>query len=624
MNRICIIHIAFALLCLIMQMACTSSEVREKLERAEKLATIAPDSALSILEDVRPDVTDDAESKSQFNVVWAEAYYMKHRMLTDSIDETLACSTTVPDTKHDIMKRILHAVYLFGNNEVEDAFSAFESCSRRMDGIAPYWKCVVEDYLGMIYLDAEMYKQARQHFYNVLKYSESMKDLKAIANANSHISSYYHMAGHLDSALCYATKVLSDDTCLDSQMLAIAYQNICCIQMAMADSLPTNNMDILQLYDNYRINTPDSMLTFALMSQAYILRQQFDSAHVYQRKVECGDHNNAKLVMYKFLSDYYQQQKAADSLLKYLKLYGRMDSLYVSPGSVESLLDTVYMHNQDDAEEQSAKQNLLIVVVSMVIIVVVVILLLVIHRRKMTAVYGEIKLQNRHIRLLDKRNKQLSDDLKVSCEESLTLRDKVSEQEKAIETAELAQNCLKKEMGNMQNTLQDTQLELMQTTEILSSANLMIERYRTIISKKNSKLVQTRRNLERSETNKKDQGNVVIQNFLDKSVCMPCKMNKSQMQYVIDSYVASGENRAKFIRSLMKSSKGLTPTGFVICILYHEGYVDEEIISKLNYEPKNFKMAKSRARTTLDTPNCDDLPIVKELLRRFDYKKCGK
>lgn len=624
MNRICIIHIAFAFVCLIMQMACTSSEVREKLERAEKLATIAPDSALSILEDVRPDVTDYAESKSQFNVVWAEAYYMKHRMLTDSIDETLACSTTVPDTKHDIMKRILHAVYLFENNEIEDAFSAFESCSRRMDGIAPYWRCVVEDYLGMIYLDAEMYKQARQHFYNVLEYSESMKDLKAIANANSHISSYYHMAGHLDSALCYATKVLSDETCLDSQMLAIAYQNICCIQMAMADSVSADNKDILQLYDNYRINTPDSMLTFALMSQAYILRQQFDSAHVYQRKVERGDHNNAKLVMYKFLSDYYQQLEVADSVLKYLKLYDRVDSLCVSPGSVESLLDTVYMHNQDDAEEQSDKQKLLIVVVSIVIIVVVVSLLLVNHRRKMTAVHGEVKLQNRHIDLLGKLKEQLSDDLKVSREKSLKLRDRVSELEKAIETARLAQDCLKKEMGNMQNTLQDTRSELKQTTEMLSSANLKIGHYQTIISKKNSELVQTRRNLERSETNKKDQGNVVIQNFLDKSVCMPCKMNKSQMQYVIDSYAASEENRAKFICSLMKSTNGLTPTGVVICILYHEGFVDEDIISKLNYEPKNFKMAKSRARTALDSSSCSESPTVKELLRRFDYNKCGK
>lgn len=624
MNRICIIHIAFALVCLIMQMACTSSEVREKLERAEKLATIAPDSALSILEDVRPDVTDDAESKSQFNVVWAEAYYMKHRMLTDSIDETLACSTTVPDTKHDIMKRILHAVYLFENNEIEDAFSAFESCSRRMDGIAPYWRCVVEDYLGMIYLDAEMYKQARQHFYNVLEYSESMKDLKAIANANSHISCYYHMAGHLDSALCYATKVLYDETCLDSQMLAIAYQNICCIQMAMADSVSADNKDILQLYDNYRINTPDSMLTFALMSQAYILRQQFDSAHVYQRKVERGDHNNAKLVMYKFLSDYYQQLDVADSVLKYLKLYDRMDSLCVSPGSVESLLDTVYMHNQDDAEEQSDKQKLLIVVVSIVIIVVVVSLLLVNHRRKMTAVHGEVKLQNRHIDLLGKLKEQLSDDLKVSREKSLKLRDRVSELEKAIETARLAQDCLKKEMGNMQNTLQDTRSELKQTTEMLSSANLKIGHYQTIISKKNSELVQTRRNLERSETNKKIHGNVVILNFLDKSVCMQDKMNKSQMQYVIDSYAASEENRAKFICSLMKSTNGLTPTGVVICILYHEGFVDEDIISKLNYEPKNFKMAKSRARTALDSSSCSESPTVKELLRRFDYNKCGK
>ena len=617
-----LIHIAFTLLCLMFITAC-SSNVKEEIKRAEDLATIAPDSAFAILEGIRTDALEDAKIKPEYDLVWAETYYMKHRTLTDSIDECLLKLETEPGSKQNNMQNVLHAISLLRENNVKEAFAIFEECSRKMNNIGLYWQCLVEDYLGIIYMDTGLSAQAKESFHNVLNISKAMENPKAIANANCHLSCCYHMANELDSALFYATEVLSNEYPLDSQMLAIAYQNLYYIQLSVKDSVRANHLDILQLYDSYKVNTADSLLTFALMSQAYFLSEQLDSAQIFQNKVEKGYHNNAKLVLYKFLSDYYQKYENTDSAFKYLKLYGRMDSICSQAKSIEPLLNTVYVHNQEEAEKQSSKQKILIAITAVVIILIVIMLLRIRHKRKMSTAYDEIEQQSIQIDALDKQANKLTDDLRASREESLKLHEKVNEQEITIENAESDKRHYKEELSNTQKTLVNTQTELKKTTGILSLAHKKIENYQALISKKNSKLAQANREREKSDSNKKNQSRVTVQNFLDKTNIPDCKMKKSQMQYIIDSYEESATEKQDFIHSLMRKSEGLTTTGIIICILYHEGFYDEEIIAKLHYDSNNFRTAKSRARAAIDTPSNVDSSLIKELLRRFDYKKSG-
>lgn len=617
------IHITFTLLCVMFMTAC-SSNVKEEIKRAEDLATIAPDSAFAILEDIRTEALENSKIKQEYDLVWAETYYMKHGRLTDSIEETLSHIKAEPEIKQNAMKTILHAIFLFQNNNTKEAFNLFEKCSRGMGVIDLYWQCLVEDYLGIIYMDAGLSTQAKECFHNVLKLAKTMGISRAIANANCHLSCCFHMANELDSALFYATEVLGDEYTLDSQMLAIAYQNLYYIQLSVNDSLRTNNLNILQLYDSYKVNTSDSLLTYALMSQAYFLSDQLDSAKINQKIVECGNHNNAKLVLYKFLTDYYQKFENTDSAFKYLKLYDRMDSICSQIKSIEPLLNTVYTHNQEDAEKESSKQKVLIALISIIIILLVVILLRIRHKQKICTAYNEIEQQSIQIDALGKQTIKLTVDLKASHEESLNLHKKVNEQEATIEKAESDKRYFLEELNNTQMTLANTQTELKQTTGLLFSTHRKIENYQTLLRKKNSKLAQANRDREKYDSNIKDQSKVTIMNFLDKAYCQDNKMKKSQMQYIIDSYEESAADRHDFIRSLMRKSEGLTTTGIIICILYHEGFCDDEIISKLHYDSNNFRTAKSRARSAIDTHSNMDSSLIKELLRKFDYKKsCG-
>ncbi len=172
----------------------------------------------------------------------AEEYYIKHRAINDSIDGALSQIETTPGSRQDVMKRILQATYLYQTGEVEKAFDAFDAFSHELntqggskasDGITPYWRAVVEDYMGFIYMDSGLTRQSRSHFYRVLDFANMMHDEKAIANACTHISAYHQIVGELDSALYYASKPLSFVNVLDSPMVTIIYNNLAVVQSSL-------------------------------------------------------------------------------------------------------------------------------------------------------------------------------------------------------------------------------------------------------------------------------------------------------------------------------------------------------------------------------------------------------
>lgn len=373
----------------------------------------------------------------------AEEYYIEHHAINDSIDEVLSRIETSSGTKQDMMKRILQATNLFKKNDMEHAFSEFENLSREMnDDIAPYWHAVVEDYLGLIYLNSGLEKQARPHLYKVLDYANIMKDERRIAQANSHISCYHQMVGELDSALYYASKVLTYENVLDSQMVAIAYQNLAVIQTSIAQSSNTDILNTLQLSRQFNMGTADSLLTYALMSQAYYLRGSVDSARIYQHEVEGGKHNIAKLLLYKFLTDYHDQQANTDSAYKYLKLYNRMDSLCLKGKLVEPILNTVHEHNEEYHLQSFAKQKTLIIIICICTILFVIISLRVIHQRKLNKVYKEIERLSTQIKTNSSQDEPLSPTLSPQLSEEKT--NSLQTEEEAYRDAELCQQ-LKKE-----------------------------------------------------------------------------------------------------------------------------------------------------------------------------------
>lgn len=330
----------------------------------------------------------------------AEEYYIEHRAINDSIDEVLSRIETTPGSRQDMMKRILRATYLYKTGEVEKAFDAFDALSRELDtqggsktsdGITPYWRAVVEDYMGFIYMDSGLARQSRPHFYKVLDYANMMHDEKAIANACSHISAYHHSMGELDSALYYASKPLSYENVLDSQMVAIIYNNLAVVQSSIAQSANNDILGTLQLSKKYNMQSRDSLVTYTLLAQAYYLQGSQDSAYLYQREVEHGQHDVAKLILYKFLTDYYDQQAQTDSAYKYMKLYHHTDSICSQDKLMEPILNIANQHDREEAEQKFKGEKTSIVIVSIIVVFIVILVSRLLHKRKLNKVYKQLE-----------------------------------------------------------------------------------------------------------------------------------------------------------------------------------------------------------------------------------------
>lgn len=160
--------------------ACTPNRIEDEICLAEKIAPTAPDSAFTILKNIRNEALSDAKLKPDYDLAWAETFYLKNKGLTDSVHKLLSHIQAKPDSKQAVMKQILHAIYLLQNNDTENAFAHFTASKREMNNLIDlYWQCVVEDYLGIICMNSGLSRQSKEHFYQVLKLSEEMKNPKA-------------------------------------------------------------------------------------------------------------------------------------------------------------------------------------------------------------------------------------------------------------------------------------------------------------------------------------------------------------------------------------------------------------------------------------------------------------
>ena len=218
-----------------------------------------------------------------------------------------------------------------------------------------------------------------------------MHDEKAIANACSHISAYHHSMGELDSALYYASKPLSYESVLDSQMVAIIYNNLAVVQSSVAQSAENDILGTLQLSKKYNMQSRDSLVTYTLLAQAYYLQGSQDSAYLYQREVEHGQHDVAKLILYKFLTDYYDQQAQTDSAYKYMKLYHHTDSVCSQDKLVEPILNIANQHDREEAEQKFKGEKTSIVIVSIIVVLIVILVSRLLHKRKLNKVYRQLE-----------------------------------------------------------------------------------------------------------------------------------------------------------------------------------------------------------------------------------------
>ena len=111
-----------------------------------------------------------------------------------------------------------------------------------------------------------------------------------------------------------------------------------------------------------------------------------------------------------------------------------------------------------------------------------------------------------------------------------------------------------------------------------------------------------------------------LQDFLDKSIPSSLKPNKAFINKLTSIYMESGDDRRHFVQFLNDNACDLTPTGMLICILYNEGFSDEEIARKIASTSQTFRVAKSRAYAAIRNISAREDVIARQLMQKFDGK----
>lgn len=379
-------NILCSLIAFIVLSSCVSP-LEEQLRDVSPLCVTHPDNAMSILQTIQPDIIHANNiEKAWYDINMEAAYYIKHRVPTVTADSTLAYINESYGKELFLMKRILCAIHMFKSHKIEESFACFESCSRDLDAdVHPYWKCVVDDYLAIIYLNSRVMDKSKEHFYRVLHRAEEMGDIKAIANAYSHLSSFYNINEQLDSALYYASKVLYVKNSLDSSLLAVTYHNLANVQRRIANAPQKDILDNLKYSKSFRRSSDESFITDALLAQSYYLSNITDSACLYHKKVIESNNYVSHLILYKFLADYYNKQAQVDSAYKYLKLYETRNTEFSAKRKTQSILNIYHQQKHEYSEQQSSRIRIYIIIGALIVIILLVTIVLYIRYRKLLA-----------------------------------------------------------------------------------------------------------------------------------------------------------------------------------------------------------------------------------------------
>lgn len=569
-------------------LAACASDVKRELYRAEGLSVMNPGSTFAILDNINREDLPDEECRQLYDLAWAEAYYIKSRNVTDSIDKMLSHIETTPGTRQHLAKKILHSVYLYRHGDAKEALVSFDACRYEFDtDIHPYWKAVVEDYLGISYLRLGLLEQCRDHFYKVLEYAQLIGDKDVITNAYSHLSAYYRSTEYLDTALYFASKVVEECDRQDSQMVAIAYNNLASIQMAISTEQCSDILNTLHMSLSFN---EGSMYTYGMMARMYYSLGKPDSAYIYQVKVDRSNHDYAKYNLYRFLSDYYKQTNTMDSAYKYLKLYSSIASTLQNNKPIEYVLNTIHRHDQDEMARNTARQRVWIIIAFVFIMLLVAALLFFRYKAKMARA--------------GHRNREV-----------------LTKQEQKLAAVEHEKQSAITELNSVREQLHDTCSELQDNKNALVDADKRAEGYLNLIRKRDTQLAHAKRILENNTSNMKSLSNIVVRNLLDKSVSLEPGIPKKRIMYLISAYEESREERRNFIKSLMLYAGNISPTGVLICILYNEGFTDKEIITKLQTTSQNFRAVKYRASQAIKESSSGSPAFFGQLLTKFERNK---
>ena len=542
----------------------SNNETQDKLNDISTYVCSNPDSARKELDGINKSELTTEQLRAHHALLSCESEYFSRREIKNS---TLnVASKYFIDGKNGTtsqqMETELLCLYKEIYNKPAETLAKLLSMEKNIDNLSsPHYKAMLESFLLTIYYNNHEYEKMLEYSYKELEYAKEGNIASKIINSNIHIGTAYKNMNKLDSAYIYYSSFKKYENILDSTILSVAYHNMAVLQKYISTADKKNIIVALQNSLKYNTEREDSARTYLLIAQHYFNIREKEKAdsflNIFYKSIRKNDYDSYYNIS-KTLNNYYEQTGNIDSANKYkgemLKYRIKRDSAI----RASRVTEITHQSEIDNIEQQSQEKTVTVAVASTVVVVGLASMLFLYRRKK-------VKL-------------------------GLDYADNVRKLEGTLAELEEARVALR--------NAQEKQL----TAEAEMEASKEVEQLKQEVKKA-------------SENSKKlkdttEQHCIKILTTIFKNGGRDFKamevLTEGMYPAMNDAYRTMKGGR-RFLDSLTEECKTLSNRDIFVCILYHEGVTDENVISGiLHTTVKTFRTMKSRLKKKLeDAPECE-------------------
>ena len=560
--------------------SCSNNETQDQLNDISTYVCSNPDSARKELEGINKSELTTEQLRAHHALLLCESEYFSRRIVDDSIIN-IAYNFFVYQNNGTLSQqketKLLHTYKKIYNKQAEALQDLLEMEKQIEDFSSPYFKGMLESFITAIYYNNHEYKKMLEHSYMELEYANETKEIRRIINSKIHIGIAYQNMNMLDSAYINYSYFKKYEHLLDSTILSVAYHNLAILQKNIRTADEKNIITALHNSLKYNTEREDSARTYLQIAQYYFNIREKEKAdsflNIFHKSIRKNDYDSYYNIS-KTLNNYYEKTSNIDSANKYK---GEMLKYRIMRDSAIRASHVTEITHQSEIEniEQQSQEKTATVAVASTVVVVGLAAMLFLYRRK------NVKL-------------------------GLDYADNIRKLEGTLAELEEARVALR--------NAQEKQLTAEAEMEARKDASKEVEQMKQEVKKA-------------SENSKKlkdatEQHCIKILTTIFKNGGKDFKamevLTKGMYPAMNDAYRTMKGGR-RFLDSLTEECNALSNRDIFVCILYHEGVTDENVISGiLHTTVKTFRTMKSRLKKKLeDAQECE---VAKEIVRKMSDK----
>ena len=560
--------------------SCSNNETQDQLNDISTYVCSNPDSARKELEGINKSELTTEQLRAHHALLSCESEYLTKCTVDDS---TLNVASKYfingkNGTTSQQMEAELLCTYKEIYNKPAEALTKLLHMEKNIDNFSfPHFKGILESFIVIVYYNNHEYKEMLKHAYKELYFAKQTKEISRIINSNIHIGITYDKLGLKDSAYKHYLSFIGYKKEIKSATLSTLYHNLAIIGRKTNSPNKEEIQKALIQSLKYNKNRIDSARTYMLLADYFFnigKKEKADSfLNIFYKSIRKNDYDSYYNIS-KTLNNYYEKTGNIDSANKYKGEMLKYRIMRDSAIRASHVTEITHQSEIENIEEQSQEKTATVAVASTVVVVGLATMLFLYRRKK-------VKL-------------------------GLDYADNVRKLEGTLAELEEARVALR--------NAQEKQLTAEAEMEARKDASKEVEQMKQEVKKA-------------SENSKKlkdatEQHCIKILTTIFKNGGRDFKameMLTEGMYPAMNDAYRTMKDGSLFLDTLTKECKPLSNRDIFVCILYHEGVTDDNVISGILHITVNtFRTTKSRLKKKLeDAQECE---VAMEIVRKMSDK----